>query len=195
MLTVKADRNVSTLVQATSNLSFYDQFLDRPGCHLTDFDEPIQVPPNETIPVFERFSKAFIDGQDGRAENTYYTPNGALSSTVSIYGQLAEQPATELDDLPYSYMVEHPGQMSNTLLSPEQDRAAKAWVWKICHPQHVARVPIAHYHAYNIEGEKALEREIKSRVPDPMTYLIIVRGFKLLMGIRNMTIDDRAVYV
>ena len=182
-------------MQTISEVSLNDELFDGASDYFNGLGSFIQVPPNETASVFERFPEVFTDDQDGRAGNTYYTPNGELSNSVSIYGQLAQASAIDPDQSPYSYMVEYPGQIPKTLLSPEREWTVKTWERMNRHPRYVARVPIVDYHAYNIEGEKALEFQIKSHHLDPVTYLLLVRGFKLLLTIRNMTIYGRAMYV
>lgn len=128
---------------------------------------------------------------DGTADNARHTPNGMPrpNNTVTIYDQLA---ALDPHRLPYSHMIEHPGQVPRALLSLDGNKDVEAWVSKIRKPRFVRRVPIDHYRAFNIEGEKALELQIK-RIRNPVKYLLVVRGFRLLLAIRNMSIKDKPV--
>ncbi|KAK7749656.1 hypothetical protein SLS53_000234 [Cytospora paraplurivora] len=156
-----------------------------------DLNIEIPMPEDETLSIFDRYPEAFAVAQDGDAR----TPSGMRSAKVSVYGQLPKAPALDPDLLPYSYMTEHPGQVPQALLDLEKNPDAEAWAAKICKPQFVAPLPFTRLHAYNIDGEKAIEVQIKRAATHPSSYLIVVRGFKLLMKFRNMTIKGKAMYV
>lgn len=149
------------------------------------------MPEDETLSIFERYPEAFAVVQNGDAR----TLSGMRSTKVSVDGQLPKAPAVNPDLQPHSYMIEHPGQVPRALLNIEKNPDAGAWAAKIRNPRYVAPLPFTRLHAYNIDGEKALEVQIKRAAAHPSSYLIVVRGFKLLMKFRNMTINGKAMYV
>ncbi|ROW15852.1 hypothetical protein VPNG_02591 [Cytospora leucostoma] len=158
-----------------------------------EFDLGIEIPmpKDETLSIFDRFPEVFAVPQERGAR----TPSGMLSTQASVCFQLPKAPALHPDLLPYSYMIENPGQVPQALVDLEKNPEVEAWIAKICKPQSVAPLPNTRLHAYNIDGEKAIEVQIKRAAPHPSSYLIVVRGFKLLMKFRNMTIKGKAMYV
>lgn len=162
--------------------SFYD---------LSDITN-IQVPHNETPSIFDVFPEAFTDDQEDAADNAFYSGSGMPGDTVSIYGQCPKTPLIDPDRLPYSYMVENPGQVPEVLLNLRPK--LKPSMHKIRRPLLPNQEKTDGMPMFNIAGEVALERQFRL-IPNPVNYLIVVRGFRLLMAIRNMTVANKAPYV
>lgn len=152
----------------------------------------LQVITNETPSIFDAFPEVFTNDQDDDADNTFSDPSGSPTNTVSIYGQCPKSPNIDPDQLPYSYMVEYAGQVPKVLSTV--DPAVNAWVQKIRYPLPPIRKKTNDTPAFNIAGEAALERRFR-QIYNPVNYLVVVRGFRLLMAIRNMTIENKAPYV
>lgn len=159
------------------------------GYEVTD----IQMVTEETSPITDVFPEASVPDQDDDADINFYDSSGLPSNMVSLYGlQHPTTPTFDPDKLPYSYMVEYAGRVPKVLSILDPD--VKAWVHKIRNPPNPICEKTDDTPAFNIAGEEALERRFR-QIPNPVNYLIVVRGFKLLMAIRNMTIENKAPYV
>ncbi|ROV93628.1 hypothetical protein VMCG_08067 [Cytospora schulzeri] len=148
----------------------------------------IQVALNETPSLFDRFPEAFSKYEDDDTDRAFYNSSGVPGNMVSIYGQLPKMPIIDPDQQPYSYMVENPGQVPQALSKPEPK--LKPSMRKFRRPLPPIPKTIDGIPMFNIAGEEALERQFR-RIPNPVNYLIVVRGFRLLMAIRNMTVGNK----
>ncbi|ROW02717.1 hypothetical protein VSDG_01743 [Cytospora chrysosperma] len=185
------DRAPMDLDVAEANLDT-EMTMDEPSSLYRLFDiSNVQVPHNETATIFEVFPEAFTNNQNDDADDSLYDGSGTPGGTVSIYGQRPKTPTIDPDRHPYSYMVENPGQVPRALLT--RKRVPKPWMFKIPRPLlHIYEKTDDGLPMFNIPGEVALERQFR-QIPNPVNYLMVVRGFRLLMTIRNMTVANKAV--
>ncbi|KUI52695.1 hypothetical protein VP1G_00018 [Cytospora mali] len=180
---IKVDLNIDKTLNEPSPINpLFDLFREGSGCDLTDN----RVPHDETPSIFDKFPEIFADGLDGDADNTY-SPSAMPGGTISVCGQRSRAPATDPYRLPHYFMIENPGQVPEAL--SRVDPKVEAWASKACCP--APRLFRHSYREFNIDGELALEQAFK-RIANPMHYLIVVRGFRLLMTFRNMTIKNKA---
>ncbi|KUI71048.1 hypothetical protein VM1G_07058 [Cytospora mali] len=161
-----------TLNEPSSINPLSDPLRKGSGRDLTDN----QVPHDETPSIFDKLPEVSADNLDGHADNT-----------ISVFGQRPRAPATDPDRLPHNFMIENPGQVPEVL--SRVDPQVEAWASKVRYP--TPRLIRHSFRGFNTDGELALEQAFK-RIANPMHYLIVVRGFRLLMAFRNMSIKNNA---
>lgn len=171
-----------------SNKSFLDHASVGVGHEFAD----IQTPTNETPSIFDAFPEEFILNQDDDAGRTFYGLGKLPNNTVSIYSQSLRTSTIDPVRLPYSFMIEYAGRVPIVLSSVDPD--IKSWGHQHRNSQSPTREKTDDTPAFNIAGEEALERRFR-HVFNPVNYLIVVRGFRLLMTLRNITIGGKAPYV
>lgn len=134
--------------------------------------DPI-VSSNESTSIFERFPAAMVsDSDDEKAEGPGSYLAGEASKRASFLGQLREPLAVDPDLLPYSWMVQNPGQIAENI-------GGSAPRTLCTNAQPGTQSPI------NVDGETHMEEVLKREPPSPYVYFFRAAAFSCLMDLNS----------
>ena len=130
-------------------------------------------PPNESTSIFERFPAPMVsDCDDEKAEGHGSYLASEASERAFLFGQPREPLAVDPDRLPYSWMVQNPGQIAENL-GGSSPRALYT------NPRPGNQSPI------NVDGETHMEEELKREPPSPYVYFFRAAAFSCLVDLNS----------
>ncbi|KAK2602312.1 hypothetical protein N8I77_008857 [Diaporthe amygdali] len=139
---------------------------------------PINLP-NESLPIFDRFPEAFDHKLDEDVGNKESCLICEPSDRVSVFGQIPKPSAVDPTRLPYSWMVQNPGQMAESDSSPDDKLCRNTFF-----PRYVDASPGSQF-VSNINAEKHMEVEFKRGLLSPAAYFFRAVGFSCIMDLNS----------
>ncbi|KAG6355930.1 hypothetical protein INS49_015314 [Diaporthe citri] len=124
----------------------------------------------ESISIFDRFPAAF---ECEKPDNLGSHLAHGASDSASVFCQLPEPLLAEQDRLPYSWMIQNPGKISEALCG------------NCPRPAYIKPRP-DHNSLSNVDGETHMEVEFKRGILDPYEYFFRATALSCIMGINSI---------
>lgn len=149
------------------------------GLYLADIDlGPVNLS-KESSSIFERFPEAFESESDKNGGDIGSELPSEPRDSLPVFGQLPKSLAIDPACLRYSWMIQHPGQMTENVTS-----LCGGVRSGIPLPRRINPSPNDQC-LTNIEGERNLEAQFKSGILTPSEYLFRAAGFTCILKLNS----------
>lgn len=126
----------------------------------------------ESISIFDRFPEAFVSEKPDKLESHL---THEASDSASVFCQLPESLLVEEDRLPYSWMIQNPGKISESVCGKPPRPASRY----IKHKPDLSSLS-------NVDGETHMEEVFKRANLNPYEYFFRATAFSCIMGINSV---------
>ncbi|KAL1873222.1 hypothetical protein Daus18300_004042 [Diaporthe australafricana] len=133
----------------------------------------------ESSSIFDRFPEAFEAKLDEDGEAIGPDLLGEPNDNLLVFGQLPKSLAIDPARLRYSWMIQNPGQMPESVPAPSGEVRSD-----IPFPRRINPPPNDEFPT-NVEGERNMEAQFKSGLLRPSEYLFRAAGFSCIMELNS----------